>query len=73
MELMDRLLTQDQLISMNIQYLKDTLNKGVYNKTDESWKEAFSEYNKNNSPKLGMGCMACYRKVLIYINQKYKP
>lgn len=56
----------------NITHLKNTLMRGGYNKGDILWKKAFEEHRKDTSIPLGMGCMACYRKVYNHLNQKYK-
>lgn len=54
-----------------INHLKTTLVRGGYNKLDDLWKRAFTEYALDTSKTLGMGCMACYRKVFNHLNQKY--
>lgn len=57
---------------MDIDYLKNTVNKRIFNKNDPKWMEAFRQYNSLNTNKLGMGCSVCYYKVLEFHEERAK-
>ncbi len=54
-----------------INHLKATISKGIFNKHDRIWLRAFTEYTYETGNKLGMGCNPCYKKVMEYhLNKK---
>lgn len=55
---------------IDVQYLKETAHRSIFNQRDPKWLEAFKEYNENNEHKLGLGCRGCYYKVLQFHEQK---
>ena len=59
------------MTSQEIEHLKITLPKKVFNRNDLIWKKAFSSYIEATDRKLGMGCSNCYQKVYEYLNKKY--
>lgn len=52
-----------------IEHLKNTLPKGVFNRYDPIWRKAFIEYTSETNNKLGMGCNPCYSKVFVHFNK----
>jgi hypothetical protein len=38
----------------------------------EDWQMLFRYYNENNANHLGMSCMPCYSKVLLFVTTKIK-
>lgn len=55
-----------------IYHLRDTVRKGIYNRSDILWQKAFKEYNEDNKYKKNLNCGHCYKLIYIYINQKYQ-
>lgn len=48
---------------VDLEHLKHTLPKKMFNRHDPKWMFAFSEYNKTTDKKLGMSCSGCYLTV----------
>lgn len=57
---------------IDVQYLKKTANRSIFNQSDPKWLEAFNDYNNNNEHKLGLKCRGCYYKVLQFHEEREK-
>lgn len=60
------------MIQKDLNHLRDTILKGIYNYKDVIWQNAFLEYNGDKKTRLSMKCGSCYRKVLQYVTDKHK-
>lgn len=58
------------MVIEEIQHLKNTLHKKIFNKNCPVWKKAFIEYTLDTKIPLGMGCSNCYLKVFNYLINK---
>lgn len=59
---------------IDLQHLKNTIQRAWGNRKDPIWIQAFKEYNDDeaNTQKLGMRCRPCYIKVIQFHIQKQK-
>lgn len=55
----------------DLNWLRDTAIKGIYNRKDVIWQRAFTEYTRDTGIFIRMSCQVCYKKVLKFINDKY--
>lgn len=60
---------------IDLEHLKATVNRSIFNRHDPQWIEAFREFNANRDKRimmfpLGMNCKSCYHTVLKYHTDK---